>query len=95
MPQQRRKRSSRKDVTPIGRRLRDERIRLGKSQQEMGEAAGLEPGGAAVRINQYEMGVHTPNFAFVKKLAKVAGVDAAYFYAESDPLADVIRSLGS
>jgi len=59
----------------------------------MGEAAGLEVSGAAVRINQYEQGVHTPNFALVKRLAKVAGLDAAFFYAESDRVAAAIRDL--
>lgn len=91
MPQTRPKRSSRKDLSPIGRRLREERTRLGLSQQAFGEAAGLEHSGAAVRINQYEQGVHTPNFTFVKQAAKVAGLDPCFFYAEADQLAELIR----
>jgi len=85
-------RSSRKDLTPIGRRLRDERVRLGLSQQALGIAAGLDANGAGVRINQYEQGVHTPNFSFVKQLARVIGVDPCFFYAEDERLAMMIRS---
>lgn len=80
MPKTPAKRSSRRDKTPIGRRLREERIRLGLSQLEVGVAAGLDA-----------EDVHTPNFIFVKQLAKVVG-DAAYLYAEGEQLAGVIKS---
>ena len=91
MTKSRAKPASRKAVTPIARRLREERLRLGLSQQQLGEAIGLDPGGAGVRINQYEQGVHTPNFAFIKQIADVAGVDACYFYAEDNRVAELIR----
>lgn len=84
-------RSPRKASTPIGRRLREERLKTGLSQQALGEAIGLEAGGAGVRINQYETGVHTPNFGTVKRLAGYLGVDTALFYAESDAMAEHIR----
>jgi len=56
---------------------------------ELGVRAGIDESTASARINQYERGKHTPDFLTVCNLARVLCVDAAYFYAEDDSLADL------
>ena len=56
---------------------------------ELGVRAGIDESTASARINQYERGKHTPDFLTVCNLARVLCVDAAYFYAEDDALADL------
>lgn len=63
----------------------------GYSQRELGVLAGLDESGASVRVNQYERGVHEPNYLMVRKFGDVLNVPAAYFYAEDAELAEVIR----
>ena len=58
----------------------------------MGIAAGIDPFSASPRINQYETGKHTPDFLTLKKLAEVLSVPTAFFYAEEDRLAEMIKS---
>lgn len=71
-------------------RLRQMRKHSGLSQMELGVRAGIDESTASARINQYERGKHTPDFLTVCNLARVLGVDAAYFYAEDAALADLI-----
>lgn len=63
-------------------------------QMELGVRAGIAEESASARINQYERGKHTPDFLTVCNLAKVLKVPSAYFYAESDLLAELIVSFG-
>lgn len=74
----------------VGKRLRQARERAGISQKQLGEKAGIDPGVASARINQYEKGKHLPHLATAKQLAKVLGVPTPYFYADDDALADWI-----
>ena len=71
----------------VGSRLREARKRAGVSQKQLGIKAGIDPGVASARINQYEMGKHLPHLSTAKQLAKVLGVPTPYLYAEDDTLA--------
>ncbi len=42
---------------------------------------------ASARMNQYEKGVHAPDFKTVKALAKVLEVPTAFLFCEEDELA--------
>lgn len=94
MPSPPKKRQSRKARTPIPRRVKEARSRLGLSQRELGLAVKLDESVAAIRVNQYERGVHTPIYSLVEKLAAVVGVPEAYFYASDDGVAEVIAGFG-
>lgn len=74
----------------LARRLKEIRKHSGLSQMELGVRAGIDESTASARINQYERGKHTPDFLTVCNLARVLGVDATYFYAERDDLAELI-----
>lgn len=71
-------------------RLREARLRAGLSQQRLGILAGIDEATASARMNQYERGIHTPDFALACRLAEVLNIPACYFYAVEDNLAEVI-----
>lgn len=73
----------------LARRLKVIRNHAGLSQMELGVRAGIDESTASARINQYERGKHTPDFLTVCNLARVLCVDAAYFYAQDDTLANL------
>ena len=60
------------------------------TQVELGRQAGLDPSVASPRINQYEKGVHEPQYATARRLAKVLGIPAAFLYCEDDQLAKLL-----
>ncbi|MCT4705397.1 helix-turn-helix domain-containing protein [Enterobacteriaceae bacterium H16N7] len=72
-------------------RLKEARIRAGLSQQKLGILAGIDEATASARMNQYERGIHTPDFALSCKLAEVLNIPACYFYTVEDDLAEVVR----
>ncbi|MNG68861.1 helix-turn-helix protein [compost metagenome] len=74
----------------LPRRLKQARLRVGLSQQKLGILAGIDEATASARMNQYERGIHTPDFAFVCRLAEVLRIPACYFYAVEDDLAEII-----
>ena len=78
--------------SPIPKRLKEAREAAGLSQKSLGIAAGIDEFSASPRMNQYETGKHTPDYATLKKIAKVLKVPTAYFYAEEDDLAKLIRN---
>ncbi|MBF0295595.1 MAG: helix-turn-helix transcriptional regulator [Magnetococcales bacterium] len=80
--------------TPIPKRLKEARDRVGLSQTELGVAAGMDPSGASPRMNQYERDRHVPDFQTVKRIAAVLGYPVPYFYAEDDDLAEILLHLG-
>jgi len=45
----------------------------------------------SARMNHYEKGRHTPDYSILKRIAKILRVPVAYFYAESDELAEWIK----
>ena len=77
--------------TVIPQRLKDARLEQGFSQKELGIKAGFDEFVASARMNQYERGVHSPNFLTVSKIAEVLKLDPAYFYCADDQLASVIK----
>lgn len=71
-------------------RLKEARLKAGLSQQQLGVLAGIDEATASARMNQYERGVHTPDFALVCRLAAVLNIPASYFYTVEDELAEII-----
>ncbi|WP_033015727.1 helix-turn-helix domain-containing protein, partial [Pseudoalteromonas sp. BSi20495] len=58
--------------------------------KKLGILAGMDQFAASPRMNQYEKGVHSPDFQTVRALAKVLEVPTAFFYCEEDALVDLI-----
>jgi transcriptional regulator with XRE-family HTH domain len=79
--------------SPLPKRLKEARVAIGLSQKQLGIAAGIDEFSASPRINQYETGKHTPDFLTLQKIAKVLSVSTAYFYAEEDILAEIIKTI--
>lgn len=74
----------------ITKRLKDARLKAGLTQEQLGVKSGLDESTASARMNQYEKGVHTPDFDFVCKIAKILEIPACYFYTVNDELAEYI-----
>lgn len=79
--------------SPFAKRLKEARLRAGLSQAALGVSAGLDPSVASTRVNQYERGVHVPNFGTVSRLAQALAVPPAYMYCEGDNIASLIIEL--
>ena len=79
----------------FSKRLRQARQDAGLSQKDLGILAGLDPFVASTRINRYEQGVHAPDQATAKRLAKALGVPLAYLYADNERLARMIRAFSA
>jgi transcriptional regulator with XRE-family HTH domain len=77
----------RSKCSPVPQRLKEARERVGLSQRELGIRAGMDPGSASARVNQYERGRHTPDFGTLAAIGHVLNVPVAYFYAVEDGLA--------
>jgi len=73
------------------RRLREAREAYGISQRALGIEAGLDEFVASTRVNRYETGVHQPDLQTLQHLAAILKLPVAYFYAEDDELAQLIR----
>lgn len=80
--------------TPLPKRLKEARKASGLSQKALGKAAGMDEFSASSRMNHYEMGRHLPDYSTLKKISKVLKVSPAYFYAEDDILAEIIKLAG-
>ena len=83
---------SEKSVMPLPKRLKAARLAAKLTQENLGIAAGLDEHVASARMSQYENAVHTPDYNFVRKLAKILKMPTAYFYCEEDDLALIIAS---
>ncbi|MBK0032507.1 helix-turn-helix transcriptional regulator [Erwinia sp. S43] len=75
----------------LPQRLKQARTRMKISQQKLGILAGIDEATASTRMNQYERGIHTPDFELVCRLAAILHVPACYFYTQEDELADIIE----
>ncbi|KQT42520.1 MULTISPECIES: helix-turn-helix domain-containing protein [unclassified Methylophilus] len=75
----------------VAKRLKEARLAKGLSQKKLGIAAGIDEFTASPRMNQYERGVHVPDYSTLERLAQVLEVPAPYFYAADDELADWIK----
>ncbi|QKJ85564.1 DNA-binding protein [Paramixta manurensis] len=71
-------------------RLKAARLKAGLSQERLGILAGIDEATASARMNQYERGIHTPDFELACRLASVMNIPACYFYAVEDDLAEII-----
>ncbi|CCG85793.1 helix-turn-helix domain-containing protein [Erwinia piriflorinigrans] len=71
-------------------RLKEARLKKGLSQQKLGVLAGIDEATASARMNQYERGIHVPDFELVCRLAAVLDVPSCYLYAVEDDLAEQI-----
>lgn len=63
---------------------------MGLSQKQLGIQAGMDEFVASARMNQYERGVHTPDFKTVLALSAVLKVPTAFLFCVEDDLADKI-----
>lgn len=78
------------DGSPFPKRLKEARLAKGLSQKKLGILAGMDQFAASPRMNQYEKGVHSPDFQTVRALAKVLEVPTAFFYCEEEDLSKII-----
>jgi transcriptional regulator with XRE-family HTH domain len=60
------------------------------SQKTLGIVAGIDAFSASARMNHYEKGRHTPDYSMLKRIAQVLKLPVAYFYTDSDELAQWI-----
>jgi transcriptional regulator with XRE-family HTH domain len=80
------------DGSPLCKRLKEARKSAELSQKKLGIAAGMDEFSASARMNHYEKGRHTPDYKTLKRIAKILRVPVAYFYADTDDLAQLIIS---
>ena|ERR1700733_7060253 len=78
--------------SPLCKRLKEARQAAKLSQKKLGIAAGMDEFSASARMNHYEKGRHTPDYSTLQRIARILKLPTAYFYAESDELADFIKS---
>lgn len=71
-------------------RLKAARLKAGLSQERLGILAGVDEATASASMNQYERGIHTPDFELACRLASVMNIPACYFYAVEDDRAEMI-----
>lgn len=76
--------------SPIKTRLKEARTRAGLTQEKLGILAGIDESNASAKMNQYEQGTHIPKYSRLKEIAAALSIPSAYFYAESDDLAELI-----
>ncbi|WP_115710002.1 helix-turn-helix domain-containing protein [Legionella sainthelensi] len=80
--------------SPVPKRLKEARLAAKISQKKLGIAAGMDEFSASARMNHYELGRHTPDYSTLKRIADVLDIPPAYFYADNDQLAEVIKIFG-
>ncbi len=78
-------------TSPLPKRLKEARQAMGLSQKSLGIKAGIDEFSASTRMNQYETGKYSPDYLSLKNIAAVLNVPTAYFYAENDQLAQMIK----
>ena len=71
-------------------RLKEARLQKGISQQKLGILAGIDEATASARMNQYERGIHVPDFELVCRLARILNVPSCFFYTQEDELAALV-----
>lgn len=80
-------------LNTYGTRLRQARKAAGWTQPDLGRQLGWEDAAAAVRISRYENGQHMPDGPTAAALAKVLRLPQAWFFAETDAIAEAILLL--
>lgn len=79
----------------FGKRLREARLRAKVSQRELGILAKIDPDSSTPRINQYERGVHAPDFLTAERCASALGVPTPYLYTRDETLAELLLLLAA
>lgn len=71
-------------------RLKEARMKKRLSQERLGIMAGIDEATASARMNQYEKGIHVPDFDLMCRIGTILDVPACYFYTIEDDLAKMI-----
>lgn len=80
--------------SPLCKRLKEARLAANFSQKKLGIEAGMDQFSASARMNHYEIGRHTPDYSTLKRIATILELPVAYFYAESDEEAEMVKLFG-
>lgn len=72
-------------------RFKEARLAKKLSQQKLGYAIDLEESVASARINRYEKGIHPVDINMAARIAAVLDVPLAYFYADTDEMAELLK----
>jgi transcriptional regulator with XRE-family HTH domain len=75
----------------FGRRLREQRLALGLSQEALGVVIGIDESSSRGRISRYELGINEPAVAISRLLAKALNVPVGYFYCDDDLEAEALQ----
>ena len=75
-------------------RLKEARKRAELSQFQLGVLAGIDEFTASARMNQYERGVHEPDFGTVMRLAHALGIPVSFLFEPNNRLAELILLAG-
>ena len=78
------------DQSPLPKRLKEARKKIGISQKELGIQAGVDEFSASSRVNHYEKGNHSPSFAMAKCFAEVLKIPTSFLYEENDEIAAML-----
>lgn len=76
--------------TVFAKRLKEARKRAGLTQMQLGVLAHIEEESASARVNQYERGVHAPDYGTAQRLAKALQVPTSYLYEDDATVAAII-----
>ena len=76
--------------SPFPRRLKQARSFNKLTQKELGIRAGIDESSASPRMNQYENGVHSPDFQTVERIAKQLNIPSCYLYCVEDDVAELL-----
>ncbi len=82
-----------KKNSAFGERMREQREKLGLSQEALGVSIGLDESCSRTRISRYESGIHEPNIKTAKMLAKTLQIPLEYLYCEKKSIANIVLSL--
>ena len=75
-------------------RLRHARLQAGLTQIQLGVRAGIDEFSASARVNQYERGVHAPDYGTAVRLATALHVPISYLFESDETLAKLIFIAG-
>ena len=64
------------------------------SQKQLGIKIGMDVSVASARMNQYEVGSHSPKFDTAQRIVKALDVPTSYFYEDDKSVAAIILSFG-
>lgn len=70
--------------------MKEARLSVGLSQRRLGIDAGIDEAVASVRINRYELGVHSPDYLTAKRIATALNVPLPFLFCEDDDLCKLI-----